>query len=160
MRSRLSLLLVLALLVPAACSQPAEPVEAPASGSLDNGWAKVEGAYVRPSLPPHDLGAGFFVLENLGEEDLVVVGVESAMAGSAELHTMVEVQGVMRMRPAESFLAPIGGKVELAPGGKHLMFFDLTEPWVEGMSVPLVLRLADGRNLELKVPVRLPESSS
>jgi len=135
-------------------------VAVPASGTLDNGWAKIEGAYVRPSLPPHDLGAGFFVLENIGQQDLLVIGVESPMAGSAELHTMVEVQGVMRMRPAESFLAPIGGKVELAPGGKHLMFFDLTEPWLEGMSVPLILKLADGRQLELMVPVRLPESSS
>lgn len=160
MRTRLPLVLVLALLVPAGCSQPAEPEVTVASGTLVNDWLKVEGAYVRPSLPPHNLGAGFLSLENLGQTDLSVVGVESAMAGIAELHTMVNVQGVMRMRPVESFLAPIGGKVELAPGGNHLMFFDLSEAWTEGMNVPLTLLFADGRRVELMVPVRLPESSS
>jgi copper(I)-binding protein len=48
--------------------------------------------------------------------------------------------GVMTMRPLENGLAIEPGKtVMLAPGGYHLMLFDLNSPLKQGEKVPLTL---------------------
>jgi len=91
---------------------------------------------------------------------MTLTEVSTPNAARAELHTMVNVQGIMRMRPADSFLIPVGGTLELAPGGKHMMFFDLSRPWSEGGSINLRLDFADGRHLAITLPVLDPESDS
>lgn len=65
--------------------------------------------------------AGYFVMENKGDEDRRLVGAASAAFGVVQIHESVEKDGMTSMRPVESVAAPKGGRVELAPGGRHLM---------------------------------------
>ena len=44
----------------------------------------------------------------------------------------------------------------LERGGDHLMFFELDAAWELGRTIPLTLVFADGRELELELPVLDP----
>jgi len=71
--------------------------------------------------------------------DARLAGVSSPAAGAAELHSMTMDGGTMRMRAVEALDLPAGTPVNLAPGGYHVMLFDLKKPLVAGQKVPLTL---------------------
>ncbi len=134
---------------------PPSPPAGEGGVAVDAGWVAVEAAYLRPSLPPHTLAAGFLTLVGRGE-DLSLVEVRTPGAGRVELHTMADVQGRMVMRRVDRFdLAP-DGRTVLERGGDHLMFFELDAAWELGRLIPLTLVFADGRELELELPVLDP----
>jgi copper(I)-binding protein len=62
--------------------------------------------------------------------------------------------GVMRMRAADTLTIPAGGALSLAPGGMHLMFYDVSAPFVAGESVDVRLRFARAGEVDVTLPVR------
>jgi hypothetical protein len=54
---------------------------------------------------------------------------------------------------------PAQGRVALAPGGLHLMLFDLPAPLSVGTPVRLTLLLADGATVDVVAEVRTPTPS-
>lgn len=129
------LLSVLALLL--AVTAPAAPAFA---GDLrgHDGW-------IREAPPVARVRAGYLVLENTGAVDLVVTGARSAAFGAIEIHTMVEGEGgAMRMRRVPELVVPAGGRVELQPGGLHLMLFRAQRPLAAGETVTVELDGVDG----------------
>ncbi|MDR9439855.1 MAG: copper chaperone PCu(A)C [Halomonas sp.] len=114
----------------------------------------VEDARVRAVPPGSPTTAAFMDLTNPGEVDLALVGGTSPLAGSLELHNHVMVDGVMQMRQVEAIPVPAGKTVRLAPGGWHLMLFELARPPVEGESVTFTLTLDNGETLSIEAPVR------
>lgn len=113
----------------------------------------VEDARVRAVPPGSPTTAAFMDLTNPGETDLALVGAVSPLAGTLELHNHVMVEGVMQMRQVEEIPLPAGEAVRLAPGGWHLMLFDLVRTPVEGESVALTLTLDNGETLSVEAPV-------
>lgn len=112
---------------------------------LSGGWAKA--------------GAGmtgvFGTLENDGDEDAVLVAVDSPAAGMVELHETTTAGGSATMREVDGgFTIPAGGSFALEPGGNHIMFMDLADPLLAGDEVPLELRFEDGTTLEISVLVK------
>jgi copper(I)-binding protein len=62
--------------------------------------------------------------------------------------------GVMIMRPVEGGLEiPAGEMVELKPGGVHIMFMAVSDPFDEGESVPVTLEFEKAGSVELNLPV-------
>lgn len=114
---------------------------------------KVDGAWARATVPGQK-GTGAF-MSLTAPQPLKLVGVSSPVAGVAELHEMRMEGDVMRMRSIESLDLPAGKKVELRPGGHHLMLMDLKQPLQKDTQVPvtLLLRNAQGQTSELKVAV-------
>jgi copper(I)-binding protein len=55
-----------------------------------------------------------------------------AVAGSAELHTHIEQNGVMQMRKLDEILVTPTKSASFAPGGLHVMLFDLSGPLADG----------------------------
>lgn len=75
------------------------------------------------------VAAGFMVIENKGSTPDRLVAVNSAVAGTIQIHSMSIENGVMKMAELPDGLEiPAGGKVELKPKGLHIMFIDLKEP--------------------------------
>ena len=67
---------------------------------------------------------------------------------------MEMVNDVMTMRPVEGGLEiPAGATVELKPGGTHLMFMMVTEPFKEGGEVPVTLEFEKAGKVDLELPV-------
>lgn len=122
----------------------AQAEEAAAPVRLVDGWAKASAA--------DGMTGVFGTLENHGDEDLVIVAVESDAAASAELHEVTSA-GVMQEIPGE-VVVPAGGSLEFAPGADHIMLMDLAHDLLAGDEVPLTLRFDDGTELDLSVLVK------
>jgi periplasmic copper chaperone A len=88
--------------------------------------------------------AGYLVIENRGREDRSLVGASSAAFGAVHIHETVEADGAMSMRPVESIAVPAGGRVELRPGGYHLMLMQKRNELEVGDEVAIILEFADG----------------
>ncbi|WP_416897945.1 MAG: copper chaperone PCu(A)C [Minwuia sp.] len=101
-------------------------------------------------------GAGFLSLKNEGSEDDALIGVRSGFAARNELHTHINENGRMMMRPVERVEVPAGAIVLLEPGGHHLMLMGLDAPLKEGerRTVTLVFEKAGEIDVELAIEAR------
>jgi copper(I)-binding protein len=107
---------------------------------------EVTGAWARATMPGQKV-AGVY-MEIRSDRAARLVGVESAAAGSAEVHEMRNDGGVMRMRHVEALDLPAGRTVKLAPGGFHVMLFELGQPLKPGDKVRLTLKVDRGGKRE------------
>jgi copper(I)-binding protein len=113
----------------------------------------VSGAWLRAAAPTQVTG-GYAVLENRSDTPISVTAVRSTVAKTIELHTVIERDGMMRMQRVEKFTVPARGKVELTPGGYHLMLFDVTRALNAGDRVTLTFVLDGGRELDVTFEIR------
>jgi copper(I)-binding protein len=110
----------------------------------------VSDPWARPTPPGSRVGAGYVQIHNAGDSARRLLSAESPLAGSMEVHTMAEVDGMMRMRRlVDGLEIPAGGKVELKPGAEHLMFFSPTQAFVEGETIPVTLIFDGDERLEV-----------
>lgn len=110
----------------------------PAPVSL--GDLEISGGFSRATLPNAPTGGGFLTITNKGGSDDRLVAASADFAAEAQLHEMAMENDVMKMRQlADGIPVPAGATVTLAPGGLHLMFFQLKHPLVEGETVMVTL---------------------
>lgn len=112
------------------------------------------GAWVREPVPGRAVTAAFVVIENAGAADLQIVGATCDAAGTVEMHEMVRSGDMMKMAPVKSIVVPARGKVELRPGGLHLMLFELKKPLKEGDTVNLTLTTDTGARVQAAAAVK------
>lgn len=103
----------------------------------------VTAAWVRGTVPQQKSTGAFMQLESAQGGKLV--SASSPAAGVVELHSMAMEGSTMRMREVPSVELPAGKRVELSPGGLHVMLMDLKAPLKAGDSVPLSL-VIEGKN--------------
>lgn len=92
--------------------------------------------------------AAYFTLHG-GAADATLVRVGTPVALRAELHESM----AGGMRPLASVALKAGATVAFAPGGRHVMLFDVDPRLTAGATAPLVLGFADGRRLETTATV-------
>lgn len=109
--------------------------------SLAQAEVKTTDAWVRASNPGQSVGAAYMTLSSA--EDVTLVYVETERAGSVEMHSMTMQNGIMKMRSMETLPVPAGKPVKLAPGGLHLMLFELPTPFKAGEQVKFRLCFKD-----------------
>lgn len=86
------------------------------------------------------VAGGYLTIENKGSAPDRLTGGAVDVAGRIEVHEMATNGGVMTMRPIDGGLTiPPGKTVTFAPGGYHLMFFDLKTQFKQGDKVPVTL---------------------
>lgn len=118
------------------------------------GDLEIGSGWVRAMLPGQPAGGGFFIVTNNGASADRLVAAASPKAGRVEIHTMEIVNDVMVMRPVEGGLEiPAGGTVELKPGGLHIMFMEVAEPYREGTTVPVTLEFEKAGKVDVELPV-------
>lgn len=114
----------------------------------------LSGHWTRAMLPGQKVGGGFVTITNKGTGQDRLVSVSTPVAGRAEIHEMSMVDDVMKMQPlADGLPVPAGETVELKPGGYHLMFMAVEQPFKEGGMVPVVLTFEKAGDVELMLPV-------
>lgn len=123
------------------------PFAALAEGSA----VMVHDGYARAANPRS--GAAFMTLMNSGTVDCTLVSAQTAASEKAELHTSKEVDGVMKMLPADPIIVPAGGEATLARGGDHVMLMGLTKPLANGDQIALTLDLGDCGTIQATLPV-------
>jgi copper(I)-binding protein len=132
----------------AACSAGASP-------SAANGAMRAEGAWARQSMGM-DLAVAVYVnvTNETGAAD-ALVGATSPAAATVEVHeTTADASGQMAMHPVEKIALPVGGTVELKPGGYHVMLIGLTGELMAGDKVEVTLQFETAPDLVVTAEVR------
>lgn len=147
-----ALALALALAFGAGAHAEGAKATANSASSASTGSLHVENGWMRATAPGQSVGGGFLTVNNQGADDRLV-GASSPASASVELHTMSMDNNVMRMREVNDIEVPSGKKLELQPGGLHLMFIDLKAPLKAGETVPLNLRFEKAGEVSVSLRV-------
>lgn len=147
------LLFALAVVSLPGCKQegaqvPAKSVEAKAGVTLGDGTLRLPAVKGNP-------GAAYFTITNTAASGSVsVTGVTIAGAGKTEMHQTKD--GVMS--PVDRLDVEAGGTIKFAPGGLHVMAFDLDPSLTAGGTTELTVNFADGTKAVL--PLALEAAGS
>lgn len=131
----------------------ASPAAAPTTTTIG---PLVEDAWVRAVPPGARMTAGYLTVYNPGPDALVIVGAESPLFGSVEMHGTVTVDGMARMRQQETVTVPAGEAVAFEPGGLHLMLMQAVDEIPSSGTLEMALLLEGGERLEFLAPVGQP----
>ncbi len=105
-------------------------------------------AWIRAAPPGATMLAGYATLKNTGDAPISILTVHSDAFRMTSLHETVVEDGVARMREMHRLQIPAGGEVQLAPGGKHLMFMQPRGDTAIGERVAVTFLMADGARVE------------
>lgn len=122
----------------------------PASSAPD---VRASDAWSPATAPVQTSAATYFTIDNAGGSPDRLVSVATPM-GAASLHESSLSDGIARMRPLASVTIPAGGRVELKPGGTHVMVMGLKQPLREGLAYPMTLRFERSGDRLVSVAVR------
>ena len=114
----------------------------------------VQEPYVRLVPPGITVSAAFMTIDNTGTVDRQLARAESPLAGTVELHTHVNDNGVMKMRAIPNIELKAGGEAILKPGSLHVMLIGLQREFKEGERIPLTLEFDNGLRQQIEAPVR------
>lgn len=98
--------------------------------------------WVRAIPPFQPNSAAYLTLTNHRATAIAITGARSSVAQKTELHTTAMDGGLMHMEKLDGLAVAPGERVELAPGGKHLMLIGLTFRPVPGDDITICLQLA------------------
>ena len=112
---------------------------------------QITDAWARATVPGQKV-AGVY-LQIRSPLNARVVAVQSDAAASAEIHSMSNEQGVMRMRKLEALTLPAGETVALKPGGNHIMLLDIKQQLKPGEKIPITLIVQQRGKKKVKVSV-------
>jgi len=118
------------------------------------GAIKVEKPYARATAPGAAVGGGYATITNSGKAPDRLVSASSPVSARMELHEMAMENNVMKMREVKGMDLPAGGKLELKPGGYHLMFMELKQPLKEGSKVPVTLKFEKAGEVKVELDVQ------
>jgi periplasmic copper chaperone A len=120
------------------------------------GQLEVDHPWALPLPPVARNGAAYMVIINHGQEPDRLLRAASSVAERAEIHEHREVDGVMMMREVAALDLPPGDRVELVPGGFHVMLLGLRSPLREGGRFALSLEFERAGTVEVEVHVETP----
>jgi copper(I)-binding protein len=110
--------------------------------------------WVRATSEGQDVGAAYMTITSASDKSLVKV--ESSVTDSVEIHSMSMENGVMKMRMLEQLDLKANTPNKLAPGGFHLMLFDLKKQLKAGETVSFTLHFKNQAGKESLVKVSSP----
>jgi copper(I)-binding protein len=140
-----------------ACGQPSE---APATQEAPAAVVHVESAWAAPTPGGVDVSAGYLTLVNDTAAEDALLSVSSPRAERVEVHEMTMEGGVMQMRAVARLAIPSGQSIELAPNGRHLMFYGVTQPFAVGETIAVRVTFEHAGEIDVSLPVRRPSAST
>ena len=145
-------------LIFALCAVWTNSLVASAANRLPANHVTITDAWVRPTNPGQEVGAAYMTLNS--KQDVKLIAVESDVTKSVEIHSMTMKNGVMKMRMLETLDLTAGKPYELAPGGYHLMLFNLKKPLAEGELVNFTLHFKNKNRVEVQQKVQAKVQSA
>ena len=124
----------------------------PAAASEPTAYTVI-GAWIRNPPPGRDVTAAFMTL-TAGNAEGRLIDARTNAAARVELHTMAMEDDVMRMRRVEGLDIPSGGSISLAPGGDHMMLFEIDRDVLATGQVLIELVFENGQTVNQVFEVR------
>lgn len=118
---------------------------------IDHPWS-------RATAPNARVGGAYLTVVNSGAAPDRLVSASSPVAGKVELHTHIKDGDIMRMREIPAIDVPARGKVELKPGGLHIMLIDLKAPLKQGDKPKLTLVFEKAGAVDVEIAVEAATS--
>jgi copper(I)-binding protein len=118
------------------------------------GALHIEHPWSREMPPVAPTAAAYFVVHNKGSGADRLLSVATPVAGKAEIHEHLHVDGLMKMQQVQSVAIPAGGEVKFEPMGYHVMLFNLPQQAKDGERFPLTLTFEKAGTLEVEVAVQ------
>ena len=101
--------------------------------------------------------AVYGTITNNSNEDVVLVGGATEVAGVVEVHEMAMIGGEMKMQEIDGGLViPAGQSVVLEPGGNHLMLMMLASDVLAGDTIEVLFDFEGAEDLTLTDVVAKP----
>lgn len=126
------------------------------AGAARSRSVRVSNAWVREPVPGRSMTAAYAEVDNAAKAAAHIVAVAADVAGTVELHEMTRTGDIMKMARVESVSIPGGERATMAPGGLHLMLFDLTRPLKAGDTVTLTFTTSSGDIVPVAATVKGP----
>ena len=126
----------------AALAVPPAQAEDITAGSL-----KISAPWIRATPKGASVGGGYMTITNTGPVSERLIGGTSDVSTRFEIHEGSMENGVMKMRPVAGVEIKPGQTVELKPGGHHVMFVGLKEPFEQGQHVKVTLHFEKAGNV-------------
>lgn len=125
------------------------------------GDLEIEHPWSRAVPAGASVAGGYFVVVNHGSTPDRLVSITSDISDKAELHEMAVKDGVMTMRPVEGGVEiPAGGRLELSPGGYHLMFMGLRQVPKAGENFAATLTFEKAGPVKVEFAVQAMDSKA
>jgi copper(I)-binding protein len=110
---------------------------APTRVTVDDAWIRLPAAPGRPA-------AAYFTLHG-GPSNATLISASADIAVRAEMHeSMTGAGGMASMKPLASVPVPAKADVTFAPGGRHVMLFDINAKAKVGRIYNLTLSFGNG----------------
>ena len=120
----------------------------------ESGGVTADGQWARTSPKTATNGAAYMVLTAPTDDALVGATVDSSIASRAETHEVVmDADGAMMMQQTQSIPIPENEGLTLQPGGYHIMFIYLAQPFELGQEFEVTLHFASAEDLVVEVEV-------
>lgn len=141
-----------------------------ASASPAAGTISIRDAWVRATPPNVLTSAAYATIENASDAEMTLIAVTVTQAKRAELHTMGAAAtpgdagtppagapaalSMGGMRAVQRLPIPARGIASLAPGGTHVMLFDVAPPLAAGATVTMTFTFDNGQTKTANAIVR------
>ncbi|MFM7011345.1 MAG: copper chaperone PCu(A)C [Betaproteobacteria bacterium] len=112
--------------------------------------------WVRASAPGQKNGAGYVQIQNKSGQTDRLISATTANVGRVELHTIINENGVAKMRQVQGIEVAEGADTRLEPGGFHIMFIGLNAPFKAGEIVPVTLRFEKAGEVKVDFEIKPP----
>ena len=119
----------------------------------------IDDAWVAEAPPVAPVMGGYMKIENETAKAISITRAACPDFETVEIHEMSMSGGMMKMREIEQLVVPANGKVELKPGGYHLMLIKPKKPFKRGDTLTVTLHTADGYSQAVKMEVKERKSS-
>ncbi|WP_284180146.1 copper chaperone PCu(A)C [Rhabdaerophilum sp. SD176] len=97
--------------------------------NIDHPWTRATPGGAR-------VASGYITIENFGSKPDRLIGGAFEASERVELHEMTVSDGLMRMRALSTGIElPAGRRIEVKPGGYHIMFLELRRPLKQGEKI-------------------------
>ncbi|WP_456464248.1 copper chaperone PCu(A)C [Persephonella sp.] len=115
----------------------------------------IEDPWVRAVPPTAKNTALFMVIKNVGDDPDTLIGVKTDISKMVSIHKTVNQNGVMKMVHVDKLTIPPNSKVELKPGGFHIMIMGLKRGLKIGENVKFTLIFEKSGRIILEAPVKM-----
>lgn len=122
--------------------------------STSNASLAFDAPWVRASAPGQKNGAGYVQIHNKSGQTDRLISATTANVGRVELHTIINENGVAKMRQVQGIEVTAGAGATLAPGGYHIMFMGLNAPFKAGDVVPVTLRFEKAGEVKVDFEIK------
>jgi copper(I)-binding protein len=114
----------------------------------------IDDAWIAEAPPVAPVMGGYMKIENKTDKLISITSASCPDFEKVEIHEMSMSGGMMKMRQIEKLDVPANGKVELQPGGYHLMLINPKQPFKKGDTLTVTLHTADGQSKAVIMEVK------